>query len=69
VHHLDLIDHYIFQFFQTFVRKCLKLYKKYTNIFKKTASKFINFNKVAKVYNTLTLENKNYLINLKKIKR
>jgi hypothetical protein len=27
LHHLDLIDHFIFQFFQNFYQKCLKLYK------------------------------------------
>jgi hypothetical protein len=68
-HHLDLIDHYIFQFFQISVRKCLKLYKKYTKIFKKSATRYINFGNINKSYNLLTLENKNYLINFKKIKR
>ena len=30
LHHLDLIDHYVFQFSQLVKRRCLKLYKKFT---------------------------------------
>jgi len=66
VHHLDLIDHYIFQFFQTFIRKCLKLYKKNINIMKNTSSKFINFSNINKSYYNIVFSNKNYDINLRK---
>jgi len=69
LHHLDLIDHYIFQFFQTFVRKTLKTYKKYNYLFKNSVSKFITFNNVNKSYNKTVFENKNYSINLKKNKK
>lgn len=61
IHHLDLIDHYIFQFFQFFIRKCFKIYKKYLNILKNTTSVFINFNKLE---NKILIKNKNYLIKI-----
>jgi hypothetical protein len=65
VHHLDLIDHYIFQFFQTFIRKCLKLYKKNINIMKNTVSKFINLETVFFIILIFFLYNfKHFLINV-----
>jgi hypothetical protein len=69
LHHLDLIDHYIFQFFQTFVRKTLKTYKKYNYLFRNSISKYMTFSKINRNYNKLVFENKNYSINLKKQKR
>jgi len=60
VHHLDTIEHYGFQFAQTFARKCAKLYTKgvingkyriYTDL-----SDFDNFD----VTHKLTFENNNY---------
>jgi len=68
VHHLDIVDHYIFQFFQTFIRKSSKLYKKNLNIMKNTISKFVNFSNFSKSYHSLVFNNKNYDINLKKKK-
>ena len=62
VHHLDLIDHYIFQFFQFFIKKTLKIYNKYANLLKITISKFINFNKIT---NSVLIKNKNYNFNYK----
>jgi hypothetical protein len=67
VHHLDLIDHYIFQFFQTLVRKCLKLYKKNINILKYTVLKFSNFANLNKNYFNFIFIDANYNINLKHV--
>jgi hypothetical protein len=69
VHHLDLIDHYIFQFFQTFVRKCLKLYRKNITLIKKINARYIKLKNVIKSSDSITLKNKNYLFNFKKLKR
>jgi len=66
VHHLDLIDHYIFQFFQVFIRKSSKLYKKNVNIIKHTISKFTHFSNINKNYYNIVFNNKNYNINFKK---
>jgi hypothetical protein len=66
VHHLDLIDHYIFQFFQVFIRKSSKLYKKNLNIIKHTISKFTHFSNINKNYYNIVFNNKNYNINFKK---
>jgi hypothetical protein len=39
IHHLDLVDHYIFQFYQVFLQKIAKLYKKYPKLLKISNSK------------------------------
>jgi hypothetical protein len=69
VHHLDLVDHYIFQFYQSYARKCLKLYQGNVSLVKTAMSKYVNFGNIDKSHDKLTLENKNYLFNFKKIKR
>ncbi len=66
VHHLDVIDNFIFQFFQTLIRKCLKLYKKNLNVTRDYLSRFSNFNVNEKNYNNLIFNNEIYKnINLK----
>ena len=62
VHHLDLIDHYIFQFFQTFIRKCVRLYKKNIDVTQNTISKFVDFSNMNKKYYKVLFNNK-YSIN------
>jgi hypothetical protein len=66
VHHLDLFDHFIFQFFQIFIRKCLKLYKKNLHVVKTGLSRFYNYNINHKNYNNLVFTNKIYSINFNK---
>jgi hypothetical protein len=66
IHHLDLIDHYIFQFFQTLIRKCVKLYKKNIKLFKKASFKFNNFNPVSNLNLINTFKNANYNFKIKK---
>jgi len=65
MHHLDLIDHYLFQFFQTFIRKCLKLYNKNLEQVKNGNLKFLNFNVNKKNYFNLIFNNKVYNLNLR----
>jgi hypothetical protein len=43
VHHLDLVDHYFFQFFQVFSKRALSLYKKTPLLMKISLSKYINY--------------------------
>ena len=63
VHHLDLIDHFIFQFFQIFIRKSLRLYKKNMRAAKKYLSRFAYYDIKQKNYDSLLFTNKIYLIN------
>ena len=60
VHHLDLIDHYVFQFFQVFLRKYLKISKKYTKLARKMAFRFFNFTCPILLYKKTTFLNSNY---------
>jgi len=43
VHHLDLIDHFVFQFFQIFSKRALKLYKKTPLLLKLSSLKYVNY--------------------------
>jgi hypothetical protein len=52
VHHLDLIDHYVFQFVQTFVRKYLKLYKKSIKVLKLNTENFFEVFNFKIIYTT-----------------
>jgi len=69
LHHLDLVDHYMFQFYQVFAKRSSKLYKQYTKIFKTTISKFVNFNNLSEVKHKIIFDQPNYNITLKKFKR
>ena len=66
LHHLDTIEHYGFQFAQTFARKCFGIYDKTKLIFKYkfyTFTSFKNFEDPDITYN-LTFKNNNYNIAL-----
>ena len=49
IHHLDAVDHFIFQFFQTFNRKCLNLYNYKIMIVKRREYRFVNFHNLDNV--------------------
>jgi hypothetical protein len=66
LHHLDLIDHFIFQFFQNFYQKCLKLYKRATMRVKRRFRDFDNFLIFDKFGYKLIYDNLYYDIKIKK---
>jgi hypothetical protein len=59
IHHLDLLDHYLFQFFQIFIKKSLRLYKKNLYLVSFNTNAFINYKKNPQKYLNLILINKN----------
>jgi len=70
VHHLDLIDHYMFQFFQTFIRKSSNLYKnKSLNDSRLFNSKYILFTPFKHRRLPIFLESKIYDIDLKGVSK
>ena len=66
IHHLDLIDHFIFQFFQTFYRKTLHLYNYRVMIIKRREYRFTNFHDVDSVAAKFVFYDSYYNINMKK---
>jgi hypothetical protein len=63
IHHLDILDHYIFQFFQIFIKKNLKSYKTYTGIFQKDLDIFVNYkysNSTNKKYLKILIKNEKF---------
>jgi hypothetical protein len=48
IHHLDLIDQYIFQFFHVFLRRSSGLYAKHVTISRDAHAKYLNYQKGSK---------------------
>jgi hypothetical protein len=66
VHHLDLIDHHIFQFFQALTKKCTTLYTKNLKFLKQTTKKLSKFTPLLKKNSAVFFKNQNYKFKIKK---
>jgi hypothetical protein len=60
VHHLDLLDHYFFQFFQNFAKRALSLYKKTPLLTKTSLTKYVNQDLSKTTKRSLTFTNRTY---------
>ena len=54
IHHLELLDHYFFQFFQNFSKRALSLYKKTPLLSKLSLAKYTNYTATKAVKRKLT---------------
>jgi hypothetical protein len=63
VHNLDLVEHYAFNFIQTFTRQCTKLYDR-ANL--KSKASLINYSQIEnqKLTTSIRFENTNYNLKL-----
>ena len=60
VHHLDILDHYFFQFFQNFAKRALSLYKKTPLLTKISLTKYVNQDLSKTTKRSLTFTNRTY---------